>query len=214
SLRFHPANAAHANAHSASMLSLDDSYIRYFIIETRFRPYGVCRRIHTVIDCLRALQTRHRLDHADVRGIHVETVSEFVRDFDGPWPQSTIEVAFHIPYALALELHSKSCATGPREDDLIDEAQTAERISLSTLTGADDKFYAEKLATGPRQRHLQNGETVSAEAEIPTDTPCGGPPLGRRRSKRSSSRSPAPRRPNQRGASEICPQRLYPSVAR
>ncbi|MER9984450.1 MmgE/PrpD family protein, partial [Mesorhizobium sp. M0103] len=152
---------------------------RYFILETGFKPYGVCRWIHTAIDCLRALQTRHRFDHADIRGIHVETVSEFVRDFDGPWPQSTIEAAFHIPYALALELHNKSSATGLREDDLADEAvkQTAERISLSTLTGADDKFYAEKLLPARVSVILQNGETLSAEAEIPTGAP-GGPAFG------------------------------------
>ncbi|WP_209647440.1 MmgE/PrpD family protein, partial [Sinorhizobium mexicanum] len=152
---------------------------RYFILETGFKPYGVCRWIHTAIDCLRVLQTRHRFGHADIRGIHVETVSEFVRDFDGPWPQSTIEAAFHIPYALALELHDKSSATGLREDDLTDEGvrQTAARISLSTLASADEVFYAQRLLPARVSVTLQNGKTLSAEAEVPTGAP-GGPAFG------------------------------------
>ncbi|WP_084646992.1 MmgE/PrpD family protein [Mesorhizobium sp. WSM2561] len=153
---------------------------RYFILETGFKPFGVCRWIHTAIDCLRALLTRHHFGRADIKEIHVETVSEFVRDFSGPWPQSTVEAAFHIPYALALELHDKSSAAGLREDELSDEdlKQTAARFSLSTLAGADEKFYAERLLPARVSVTLQNGQTVSAEADIPTGAP-GGPPFGR-----------------------------------
>lgn len=153
---------------------------RYFVLETGFKPFGVCRWIHTAIDCLRALLTRHRLGRIDIKSIHVETVSEFVRDFNGPWPQSTVEAAFHIPYALALELHDKSSATGLREDDLTDEdlRTTATRISLSSLAGADEKFYAEKLLPARVSLTLESGETLSAEAEIPTGAP-GGSAFGR-----------------------------------
>ncbi|MBB6414416.1 MmgE/PrpD family protein [Mesorhizobium sangaii] len=152
---------------------------RYFILETGFKPFGVCRWIHTAVDCLRALLSRHRFSHADIKGIHVETVSEFVRDFNGPWPQSTVEAAFHIPYALALELHDKSSATGLREDDLADKdlQETASRISLSTLAGADEKFYAEKRLPARVSVTLENGETLSAEADVPTGAP-GGPAFG------------------------------------
>ncbi|WP_404926346.1 MmgE/PrpD family protein [Mesorhizobium sp. ORM16] len=152
---------------------------RYFILETGFKPFGVCRWIHTAVDCLRALLSRHRLGRADIKGIHVETVSEFVRDFNGPWPQSTVEAAFHIPYALALELHDKSSATGLREDDLADKdlQETASRISLATLAGADEKFYAKKLLPARVNVILWNGETLCEEAEIPTGAP-GGPAFG------------------------------------
>lgn len=152
---------------------------RYFILETGFKPFGVCRWIHTAVDCLRALLTRQRFRRADIKDIHVETVSEFARDFNGPWPTSTVEAAFHIPYALALELHDKSSATGLREDDLTDESlqETAARISISTLAGADEKFYAQKLLPARVSVTLENGETVSAEAEIPTGAP-GGPAFG------------------------------------
>ncbi|MER9249941.1 MmgE/PrpD family protein [Mesorhizobium sp. M0590] len=152
---------------------------RYFILETGFKPFGVCRWIHTAVDCLRALLTRHGFGRADVNGIHVETVSDFVRDFNGPWPQSTAEAAFHIPYALALELHDKSSTAGLREEDLTDEAlkQTASRTSLSPLAGADEKFYAKKLLPARVNVTLRNGETLSEQAEIPTGAP-GGPAFG------------------------------------
>ncbi|ESZ65972.1 hypothetical protein X727_27565 [Mesorhizobium sp. L103C119B0] len=158
---------------------LDQWGERYFILETGFKPFGVCRWIHTAVDCLRALLARHRFGRADISGIHVETVSEFVRDFNGPWPQSTVEAAFHIPYALALELHDKSSATGLREDDLADKdlQETASRISLTTLAGADEKFYAEKRLPARVSVTLESGETLSAEAEIPTGAP-GGPAFG------------------------------------
>ncbi|MFC3320543.1 MmgE/PrpD family protein [Mesorhizobium cantuariense] len=152
---------------------------RYFILETGFKPYGVCRWIHTAVDCVRALLSRHRFGRADIKSIHVETVSEFVRDFNGPWPQSTVEAAFHIPYALALELHDKSSTIGLREDDLADKSlhETTSLISLSTLAGADEKFYAKKLLPARVSVTLENGKTVSAEAEIPTGAP-GGPAFG------------------------------------
>ncbi|RVD69241.1 hypothetical protein EN751_27080, partial [Mesorhizobium sp. M4A.F.Ca.ET.029.04.2.1] len=38
---------------------------RYFILETGFKPFGVCRWIHTAVDCLRALLTRYRLSRTD-----------------------------------------------------------------------------------------------------------------------------------------------------
>ncbi|WP_027170253.1 MmgE/PrpD family protein [Mesorhizobium sp. WSM3224] len=153
---------------------------RYFILDTGFKPYGVCRCIHTAIDCLRALLARHRFGCTDVKSIHVETVSEFVRDFNGPWPDSsTVEAAFHIPYALALELLDKSSATGLREEDLLDEnlKNTAALIDVSTLAGADEKFYAQRLLPARVSVTLHSGETLSAEAEIPTGAP-GGPPFG------------------------------------
>ncbi|MER8371004.1 MmgE/PrpD family protein [Mesorhizobium sp. M1378] len=152
---------------------------RYFILETGFKPFGVCRWIHTAVDCLRALLTRYRFGRADIKGIHVETVSEFVRDFNGPWPQSTVEAAFHIPYALALELHDKSSATGLRENDLADKNlhETASQISLSTLVGADEKFYAKKLLPARVNVTLRNGAAFSEEAEVPTGAP-GGPAFG------------------------------------
>ncbi|MGX5805182.1 MmgE/PrpD family protein [Bradyrhizobium sp. Arg314] len=152
---------------------------RYFILDTGFKPFGVCRWIHTPIDCLRTLLTRHNFARSEIKGIHVETVSEFVRDFNGPWPRATLEAAFHIPYALALELHDKSSVTGLREGDLtdVDLKPTAARVSLSTLAGADDKFHAEKLLPARVSVTLQNGETFSAEAEIPTGAP-GGPAFG------------------------------------
>ncbi|WFU51684.1 MmgE/PrpD family protein [Sinorhizobium terangae] len=152
---------------------------RYFTIETGFRAFGVCRWIHTSIDSLRSILARDKFDRQDIERVQVETVSEFVRDFNGPWPESTIEAAFHIPYALALELHDKSSSTGLREEDLGDEElkKTATKIRLSTLNHADDKFYSKKLLPARVTVILKNGETLSAEAEIPTGAP-GGPAFG------------------------------------
>lgn len=149
---------------------------RYFTLEVGLKPYGVCRWIHTTVDCFRALIARHRFGLSDVERIHVETVTEFVRDFNGPWPESIIEAAFHIPYALALELHDKSSARGLRDEDLTDEdlPKTAALVSVATLAGADEKFYAQRLLPARVTVTLTNGETLTAEAEIPAGAP-GGP---------------------------------------
>lgn len=152
---------------------------RYFTLETGFRAFGVCRWIHTSIDSLRMLLSRQAFHRDDIESIQVETVSEFVRDFNGPWPESTIEAAFHIPYALALELHDKSSSSGLREEDLADEGlkKTAAKITLSSDACADEKFYAKKLLPARVTIALKNGVTHSAEAEIPTGAP-GGPAFG------------------------------------
>jgi len=152
---------------------------RYFTLETGFRAFGVCRWIHTSIDSLRMLLSRQAFHRDDIESIQVETVSEFVRDFNGPWPESTIEAAFHIPYALALELHDKSSSSGLREEDLADEGlkKTAAKITLSSDASADEKFYAKKLLPARVTIALKNGVTHSAEAEIPTGAP-GGPAFG------------------------------------
>lgn len=152
----------------------------YFVLNTGFKPFGVCRWIHTTIDCLRTLIDRHQITPDRIIGLNVETVSEFVRDFDGPWPQSIVEAAFHIPYALALELHDRSSAAGLREEDLTDESlqAAAAMVQLSPLEGADEKFYSQKLLPTKVTATLASGTIVSEAAEVPTGAP-GGPVFGR-----------------------------------
>ncbi|RWI32360.1 MAG: hypothetical protein EOR30_26280 [Mesorhizobium sp.] len=153
---------------------------RFFILETGFKPYGVCRWIHTTVDALRRLQGDQPFWAPEVKEVRVETVGEFVREFNGPWPGSTVEAAFHIPYAVALELHDKSSTTGLRDGDLLDPAlrETASRVKLSVLEGADDKFYSKRLLPARVTVTLNDGTKVLADAEVPTGAP-GGPAFDR-----------------------------------
>lgn len=153
---------------------------RFFILDTGFKPYGVCRWIHTTIDALRTLLHHHGFGRADVADIHVETVGEFVQEFNGPWPGSTMEAAFHIPYAVALEFHDKSSTKGLRDEDLDHPGlkQTAALVRLSALSGADDKFYAKRLLPSRVTVCLKDGTKLTAEAEVPTGAP-GGPEFDR-----------------------------------
>ncbi|MER9671060.1 MmgE/PrpD family protein [Mesorhizobium sp. M0203] len=146
---------------------------RFFILETGFKPYGVCRWIHTTVDALRSLQERKPFWAADVAEVHVETVGEFVREFNGPWPGSTVEAAFHIPSAVALELHDKSSTTGLRDGDLLEPAlkETASRVKLSVLSGADERFYAKRLLPAKVNVTMNDGTVLVAEAEVPTGAP-------------------------------------------
>lgn len=140
-----------------------------------FKPYGVCRWIHTAVDCTRELIAAHDLRAEDVAGIHVATVGEFVRDFGGPWPKGTLEGVFHIPYALALEFFDRSSAKGLHEVDLDNGAMRAfgEQITLSALPGADERFYGQGLLPVAIEITLQGGRKVACEAEIPRGDPRG-----------------------------------------
>lgn len=147
----------------------------FLTLEVGFKPYGVCRWIHTTIDCIRELIAKHKLTPESVATIHVETVSEFVRDFNGPWPRDTLEAVFHIPYAVALELYGRSSEAGLDPTHLADPAMAAfgARISVDQLLGADTRFYEHGLLPSRVTVTINDGRTFQAETELPRGHPQG-----------------------------------------
>ena len=148
---------------------------RSFVREVGFKPYGVCRSIHTTVDCIRRLIDDAGLARDNFESIEIETVKEFVERLNGDWPETSLDAAFHIPYAVALELHGKTSALGLREEDLEDKEmpKTAERISLTPLAGADEKYSENSLLPVRVTAHMKVGGEVCAYAELPTGHPDG-----------------------------------------
>ncbi|MEM7123134.1 MAG: MmgE/PrpD family protein [Pseudomonadota bacterium] len=153
---------------------------RFMVQDVGFKPYGVCRWIHTAIDCTRELMKSLGLNKDNLDVLHVETVEEFVRDFGGAWPQSTLEAIFHIPYALALELHGKSSSLGLRDEDLNDAdlKRTGQKVTLAVLEGAAEAFYADARLPVRLTARRRDGTSRAVTAEWPTGQPKG-PPFGR-----------------------------------
>ena len=148
---------------------------RSFVREVGFKPYGVCRSIHTTVDCVRRLINEEGLMRDNFESIEIETVSEFVERLNGDWPETNLEAVLHIPYAVALELHGKTSALGLREEDLEDKEMpgTAERILLKPLSGADEKYSEYSLLPVRVTAHMKGGGKISAYAELPTGHPDG-----------------------------------------
>lgn len=148
---------------------------RFLTLEVGFKPYGVCRWIHTTVDCIRDLISAHGLTPDLVAEIRVETVSEFVRDFCGPWPEDTLEAVFHIPYAVALELHGRSSAAGLDQRHLADPAMKAfgARIAVVPLDGADALFYGQGRLPSRVTVTLTSGVEVASTADLPRGHPQG-----------------------------------------
>ena len=148
---------------------------RSFVREVGFKPYGVCRSIHTTVDCVRRLINDAGLTRDNFEGIEIETVSEFVERLNGDWPETNLEAVLHIPYAVALELHGKTSALGLREEDLENKEmpKTAERISLTPLPGADEKYSEHSLLPVRVTAHMKGGRKMEAYAELPTGHPDG-----------------------------------------
>ena len=148
---------------------------RFLTREVGFKPYGVCRWIHTTVDCIRELIAAHRLTPDDIAAIRVETVGEFARDFAGPWPRDTLEAVFHIPYAVALELFGRSSEAGLDPAHLADRDMEAfgARIAVSTLPGADELFYGEGKLPARVGVTLTDGSEIIAGADVPRGHPEG-----------------------------------------
>ena len=148
---------------------------RSFVREIGFKPYGVCRWIHTTIDCVRDLIRDSDLSHDNFDEMTIRTAGEFIKDLNGPWPKSTIDAIVHINYAVVLELHGKTSALGVREEDLTDSAlpQTARRIVLETMPGADELFYKNSRLPVEVIVRFKDGRVESRYAELPKGHPEG-----------------------------------------
>ena len=148
---------------------------RSFVSEIGFKPYGVCRWIHTAIDCIRDLIRQDGLSYDNFEQIQIRTADEFINDLDGPWPESTIEATVHIRCAIALELHNKSTALGIREQDLTHPNLpiTARRITLETMPGADELFFKDSLLPVEVTAQFKDGRVESRYAEFPKGHPSG-----------------------------------------
>ena len=152
---------------------------RYFVREVGFKPFAVCRWIHTTIDCVRSLMSEYGITHRDVKLVRVETANEFVEEFTGEWPTTTTEAAFHIPYAVSLELHEKTSANGLSSGSLSDQAihETGKRVQVEALSGGDEKFRRQRVLPAQVTMFLSDGRTVSRYSELPSGAP-DGPPYG------------------------------------
>lgn len=154
---------------------------RSFVAEIGFKPYAGCRWSHTAIDAIRILIREHGVSTSNLRRLEIETVSEFVRDLNGEYPQSTIEAVFHTPYLVALELLGKSSAYGLHESDLSDVEVKMEvrKILMSGLPEADEKFFNDSRTPVRMTAYLDDGGKHIVCTEIPTGHP-EGPKFGRK----------------------------------
>lgn len=147
----------------------------YLTRDVGFKPYGVCRWIHTSVDAVRDVIADHGITADTVKALKIETVGEFVRDFTGPWPKGTLEAVFHIPYGVALEFFDRSSARGLHEADLTNPELEAfaQKISVTQLPGADEKFYGQGLLPVRVTALMDDGRELVAEAEVPRGDPRG-----------------------------------------
>lgn len=154
---------------------------RSIVKEIGFKPYSGCRWSHTSIDCIRNLVEQHGVKHDNIEEITVETADEFVRDLNSDvWPDSVLDALFNIPYLVALELHGKSSSLGLSEEDLKrkDLACTVEKISMTVLPGAEEKFFKYSMLPVRLTVHMKDGRVLNEYAEYPKGHP-DGPPFGR-----------------------------------
>jgi 2-methylcitrate dehydratase PrpD len=151
-----------------------------YVMDIGFKAYSGCRWSHTAIDCIRTLMENECLTNENLLELRIETVSEFVRDLDGDWPETTVDALFRTPYLVALELHNKSSALGLQEEDLGSAAlkKTIKKIRMTSLDGADKKFF--ELGTLPVKltATVNDGRTLQACSEFPTGHP-DGPQFGK-----------------------------------
>ncbi len=152
---------------------------RHFVLEVGFKPYSVCRWIHTTLDCIAELMSEKGLTHDNFDSIEINTAADFIKEFNGPWPTDTMEAILHIPYAVALELHGKSPSIGVHEADLQDKdlRVTAERLRLTVMSDGDEKFFNHDQTPVKIIAKMRDGRILSAEATLPRGHP-NGPPFG------------------------------------
>lgn len=148
---------------------------QWHTLDVGFKPYGACRWIHTTLDCVKKMMTDDGLSSENVIQLEIEIAAEFVRRFNGPWPQDTMEAILHIPYCAALELSGKSTEMGLSSDDLVDPSlrDLAQCFELTIMQDGDAKFRTQNMTPVRVSATLKNGQQVSSYAEYPSGHPQG-----------------------------------------
>lgn len=74
----------------------------YWTIEQNYiKPYPVCRWAHAAIDAVSELREQHKISHADVKTLEINTFSEAACLFQGV-PETTSEAQYSISFAVAV----------------------------------------------------------------------------------------------------------------
>ncbi|MDK1481725.1 MULTISPECIES: MmgE/PrpD family protein [unclassified Sinorhizobium] len=155
---------------------------RSIVKEIGFKPYSGCRWSHTPIDCIRNLIKSYFVTHEGIDRITIETAHEFVRDLNSDvWPDTVLDALLNIPYLVALELHGKSSALGLSDQDLKREdiAKTVEKITMTVLPGAQERFFKCGMVPVRVTLHTKDGRVLNEYAEYPKGHP-NGPPFARK----------------------------------
>ncbi len=143
----------------------------YQIDTVSIKPYGCCRYIHGVIDCVMALRERHDIDPAEVEKIRVSVSSAGLSLVAEPAeqkknPQNVVDAQFSTPFGAAVALANGAADLNQFTQDNIDDATIRELMSRTecyTDPAIDAAYPLQWLAAA--QIELRDGRTVATQIE-------------------------------------------------
>jgi 2-methylcitrate dehydratase PrpD len=112
---------------------------KWEILNTYFKPYSICRGLHSTIDGVLSLVKKHKIKAKDVSSVNVG-LSETLSLFNNPRPVTRYEAQTSFPFAVAValiygEVGPKQIAWEKLNDTSI--LNLADKVKLSTSSAAE-----------------------------------------------------------------------------
>ncbi len=104
------------------------------VLGVSLKPYPCCRWIHSTLDAVREVITRHGLRPGDVRRVTVHSIEAFRAWFHSRRPATMVDAQFSVPHAMAMAILDRPRAEWWHADNRTDLAvlDLMDRVELET----------------------------------------------------------------------------------